>query len=58
MVREKALGYGRDQELSSAYVICTIQMGMSGSQLDMSMEIRGKRQARDTNDQLLGEQRM
>lgn len=48
------MGYGTDQELSFLYITCEIQMGMSHSQLGMSMEIRGKSQARDTNDQFLG----
>lgn len=51
------MGYGRDQELSFLYIKCETQMGMSRSQSGMSMEIRGKSQARDTNDQLLGENR-
>lgn len=48
------MGYGTDQELSFLYIKCEIQMGMSPGQLGISMEIRGKSQARDTNDQLLG----
>ena len=42
-------GYGKDQELSSVCIKCAIQMGRSGSQLNTSVEIRSKSQARNTN---------